>query len=63
MKISDDYGAKIKLWAATPRVVPLPPGSAAPKVPPPQRFRNHAEMNRWKSELLRQIAGEMFSHG
>jgi hypothetical protein len=55
MKISDDYLAKIRMWARNPQVIPLPPGPPIPKFPP-QRFRTHEEMNRWKEELLRQMA-------
>ncbi len=61
MKISDDYRAKIRLWAANPVVLPAPP----PKLPrfSSKRFSSHAEMNRWKRELLRQIAKETPLHG
>ncbi len=55
VKISDDYHAKIRLWAARPVVVPLPRGPVFPRFKV-QRFRNHAEMNLWKAEFLRQIA-------
>jgi hypothetical protein len=56
-KITDDYLAKVRLWAANPRVIPLPPG---PKIPhfPPQRFRSHAEMNEWKRLLFLRMAEE-----
>jgi len=54
-KISDDYAAKIRRWAANPRVIPLPPGPPIPKFGV-KRFRSHAEMNAWKEELLKQIA-------
>jgi hypothetical protein len=57
VKITDDYKAKIRLWAAQPRVVPAPPGPLLPKFPP-QKFASHAEMNRWKAELFLQIARE-----
>ncbi len=55
MKISDDYRAKIKLWAANPQVIPLPPGPRLPPFPP-QKFRSYEEMNRWKEDYLREIA-------
>lgn len=55
MKISDDYHAKIRLWAARPEVVPLPKGPVLPRFKV-QRFRNHGEMNLWKAGLLRRIA-------
>ena len=57
MKITDDYQAKIRLWARHPKVVPLPPGPPIPKFPP-QKFRTHEEMNRWKRALLKQIAAQ-----
>ncbi len=52
---NDDYDAKIRFWAANPKVIPLPPG---PKVPyfPPKKFNSHAEMNAWKEELIRKMA-------
>jgi hypothetical protein len=55
MKASDDYRAKIRMWAAAPRVVPPAPG---PRLPPfrAQRFASHEAMNRWKAELLRELA-------
>ncbi len=50
MKITDDYQAKIKMWAANPVVVPDSP----PKLPsfPPQRFNSYEEMNAWTKSLL-----------
>ena len=62
MKISDDYRAKIRLWAANPVALPAP---QPPKLPrfAAKRFSSHAEMNRWKRELLRQIAQETPLHG
>ena len=51
MKITDDYNAKIRLWAENPRVVPAPSG---PKLPgfKSRRFSSHVEMNEWKRSLL-----------
>jgi hypothetical protein len=57
MKFTDDYHAKVKLWAAHPKVWPLPPPPRLPRFRP-QRFSSHAEMNRWKAALLRQLARE-----
>jgi hypothetical protein len=56
VKITDDYKAKIRLWAANPRVEPLP--TALPVLPRfrAKKFANHEEMNRWKRSLLAQIA-------
>ena len=56
MKVTDDYKAKVRLWAANPRVVPLSRGG--PSLPRfrAQKFASHAEMNRWKQALLIEIA-------
>jgi hypothetical protein len=55
MKVTDDYNAKYRLWAANPTVVPA---VAAPKVPgfKSRRFASHAELNDWKASVLRQLA-------
>ena len=55
MKITDDYNAKYRLWAANPTVVPAP---AAPRLPDfkSKRFSSHAELNAWKLSALRQLA-------
>lgn len=55
MKITDDYKAKIRLWAESPRVVPAP---ASPKLPRfvGRKFSTHAEMNEWKRALIRESA-------
>ena len=55
MKISDDYHAKVRLWARQPTVVSLPPAPPLPKFTS-RKFRTHEEMNRWKQILLREIA-------
>lgn len=55
MKVTDDYNAKFRLWAANPSVVPaLEPV----KVPgfKSRRFATHAELNVWKTSVLRQLA-------
>ena len=62
MKISDDYCAKVKLWAKQPTVSKLPPGLPLPKFPA-QKFRTHEEMNRWKQSLLREVARTVARHG
>ncbi len=56
MKISDDYRAKWRLWAERPVVLPLPAGPPLPRFSS-RRFSSHAEMNRWKRELLLELAG------
>ena len=62
MKLTDDYKAKLRIWAAEQRVMPLPPAPALPKFRS-KKFRTHAEMNEWKKELLRQIARESKPNG
>jgi hypothetical protein len=56
MKITDDYKAKIRLWAADLKVEPLP--SVGPALPRfrAQKFSSHEEMNRWKMDLLAKVA-------
>lgn len=62
MKITDDYKAKIKLWAANPRVVPDQPPVIIPNFKS-KKFKSHAEMNEWKQSVLRQIAMTVASNG
>jgi len=54
MKITDDYKAKYRLWAANPTVIPA---SAPVKVPnfKSKRFSSHAEMNAWKNSVIREL--------
>ncbi len=59
MKQADDYRAKIRLWAANPKVVALPSGPPLPRFGS-RKFASHEEMNRWKQALLAQVAR---SHG
>lgn len=54
-KLTDDYTAKIRLWAANPRIWPLPPGPPIPRFSP-QKFNSYEEMNEWKKNLILQIA-------
>jgi hypothetical protein len=62
VKTSDDYHAKVRLWARQPTVVAPPPGPPVPKFAA-QRFRSHEEMNRWKQALLRELARAAARHG
>jgi len=62
VKISDDYRAKLRLWARQPVVVPLPPAPALPRFTA-QKFRTHQEMNEWKRILLREVARTAACHG
>jgi hypothetical protein len=57
MKISDDYKAKIRIWAAEQRVLPPLPGPPLPTFAK-QTFSSHAEMNEWKRKLLKEIAAQ-----
>jgi hypothetical protein len=56
MKVTDDYNAKYRLWAANPTAVPA---AAVVKLPgfKSRRFSTHAELNAWKASVLRQLAG------
>ena len=55
MKITDDYSAKYRLWAANPVVAPAAPAITMPGFKS-RRFATHAELNAWKSVVLRQHA-------
>ena len=61
MKISDDYRAKIRLWAMRPTVVALPPGPPLPSFTS-QRFHTHEELNQWKKAQLRKLAQAIVRH-
>ena len=56
MKVTGDYKAKIRLWAANPQVEPLPSTLPALLRFRVQRFSSHVEMNRWKQALLVKLA-------
>lgn len=62
MKVTDDYKAKLRLWATNQTVVALPPPPLLPRFPA-RKFQTHAEMNAWKKALLRQLAHEGPAHG
>jgi len=55
MKLTDDPQAKLRLWAANPRVIPLPPGPTLPKIAS-MKFSSYEEFNQWKAALIRRIA-------
>ncbi len=55
MKTSDDYDSKYAIWARAPMVHPLPKFTGVPPFEP-QKFASYEEFNRWKSELLVEIA-------
>ena len=62
MKITDDYKAKYRLWAANPQVIAAPTPLKLPKFAS-RKFSSHAEMNEWKRNLLREIAHVTAPHG
>jgi hypothetical protein len=55
VKVTDDYKAKVRLWASNPTVVPLPAGPRIPNFKS-KKFNSYAEMNEWKRALIRDIA-------
>lgn len=62
IKISDDYSAKVRLWAAHPRVLPAPGPFRLPHFRS-RRFSSHAEMNAWKAGMMREIAQSLPAPG
>ncbi len=54
MKISDDYQAKLKIWASEGKVYALPKITNIPKFSP-QKFNSYAEMNAWKSQIIKKL--------
>ena len=55
MKVTDDYNAKYRLWAANPTVAPAPAMVRLPEFKS-RRFSSHAELNAWKDSVRRQLA-------
>ncbi len=55
MKYTDQYTAKLEIWARESRVYPLPKMIGLPRLPS-KKFRSYAEMNAWKKELLGRLA-------
>lgn len=55
MKTSDDYNAKLDLWAREGRVYPLPKIANLPRFGS-KSFSSYEEMNAWKKELLDTLA-------
>jgi hypothetical protein len=55
MKITDDYKAKYRLWAAHPTVLPAPAATRLSNFKS-RRFTSHAELNAWKLSVLRELA-------
>lgn len=55
MKKTDDYRAKLQLWASEGRVAACPKAVGLPRFGS-RRFSSGAEMNAWKKELLAETA-------
>ena len=55
MKITDDYHAKVKLWAASPTVIEWVAPEGLPHFGH-RRFDSLEEMNAWKREYRLEIA-------
>lgn len=55
MKITDDYQAKIKIWASRPEVVRLPQAIGWPFFSA-KKFDSYGQMNEWKRQYLLEIA-------
>lgn len=55
MKFTDDYEAKLTIWARNPRVVPLPKLQGLPRFGV-KRFSSYEALNEWKRDLLAELA-------
>lgn len=53
MKFTDDYTAKLTIWAREGRVVPLPRATNLPRFKS-RKFSSYEEFNAWKRDLLDQ---------
>lgn len=53
-KQSDDYDAKLRMWAANPRVYPLPKIKNMPRIES-RKFNSYQEFQEWKERLLEEI--------
>lgn len=54
-KKTDDYNAKYAIWAKERKVHPLPKMDLPVKFPP-KCFSSYEELNRWKKELIVEVA-------
>ena len=54
-KYSDDYSAKLEIWAREGKVYALPTLKNIPEFTP-QKFNSYEEMNAWKHDLVMQFA-------
>ena len=57
MKASDNYKAKLDIWAREAKVWPLPKAVGIPRFTA-KKFRSYREMNAWKRKLLAEIAAK-----
>lgn len=55
MKKTDDFNAKLELWAAENRIIGFPIATGFPEFKC-QRFSSGDDMNAWKTELLAETA-------
>ena len=55
MKYTDDYHAKIKIWALESKVIPLPDLPRLPRFSP-QRFDSYEALMAWKRKLILKMA-------
>jgi hypothetical protein len=57
VKFTDDYSAKLKIWAGTPTVCRLPRATGLPRFGV-KRFDSYDAFNAWKREFMDQIAAQ-----
>jgi hypothetical protein len=55
MKSTDNYDAKLEIWAKESKVYPLPTVTGIPRFGW-KKFKSYEEFNAWKKGLLAQIA-------
>jgi hypothetical protein len=55
VKITDDYGAKLEIWARAGRVARLPRIANLPRFGH-RRFSTYEELGAWKRSLLNELA-------
>ena len=54
-KFTDDYSAKFRLFARSPKIVSMPVLEGLPKFAS-KKFSNYDELNAWKRQYLMEIA-------
>ena len=62
MKRTDDINAKLDLWAARPRVMPLPRLTNLPRFGH-CKFNSYRDMNAWTQSLLADLLASKVSAG